>query len=229
MISLLLDSQNWFTSLRATFGDTLLIIFALVIFFVFLYLLQYKGVQIFALVALSLAIFAGGIFSTIKINKYYSASGGIAGKLESLLKPNKVTGTSDEIGFKFENLMMTLDEDENYSVYVISEEIMELEENEEYVVFINDCPCRLTYKSTNYVEFEYSYVFRDKKHEPILDDTLYIQIVFHKNRTELNVYTTGGIEAKNLWQSYFEKNNFELNLEKVVTETTDNLKVLAVS
>ena len=57
-------------------------------------------------------------------------------------------------------------------------------------------------------------MFRDKKHNPIIDDTLYIQIVFHKNRTELNVFTTGGLEAKNLWQSYFEKNNFELNLEK---------------
>lgn len=220
---------NIINHLRATFGDTILIIFALVIFFVFLYLLQYKGVQIFALVVLTIGLIAGGIFSTIKINKYYSATGGIAGKIESILKPNQATGVADEIGFKFENLMMTKDADENYSVYIISEEIMQLEDNEEYAVFINDCPAKLTYKSTNYIEFEYSYIFRDKKHEPILDDTLFIQIVFHKKRTELNVYTTGGIEAKNLWQSYFEKNNFELKLEKVVAETTEKLNVLAVA
>jgi len=229
MTNLMLSSQNWFNNLRATFGDTVLIIFGVVIFFVILYFLQYRPVQIFSVVALTLALIVGGVFSTVKINKYYSASGGIAGKIESLLKPNQVTGIADEIGFKFENLMMTKDAEDNYSVYVISEEIIELEDNEEYAIFINDCPCELTYKSTNYIEFEYSYVFRDKKHKPILDDTLYIQIVFHKNRTELNVYTIGGIEAKNLWQSYFDKNNFELNLEKVVTETTENLNVLAVS
>lgn len=218
MANYLLSFHDVFNTIRATLGDTLLIIIGLVFIFALMYFLQYKGFQIFMLVVFTIVIMAGGVFSVIKINKYHSASGGIVGKIESILRPNQASKTKDKIGFKFDNLMMTKDADENYSVYIISEEIIELKEDEDYVVLVNNEICSFDYQSSNYIEFEYNYLFMDKKHETILDDTLYIQIVFYKTRTELSVYTTGGVEARNLWQAYFSKNNFEITLEKVTSE-----------
>ena len=209
-----------FHNLRVTLGDTLLIILGLVIFFVFIFLLQYKGVQIFAGVALFIALICSSVFSIVKLETYYSATGGVVGTIESFLRPNQVDELDNKIGFSLENLMMTKDIDGNYSVSVISEKVFSLE-NGTYLVYVNESPCKITSSSSDYIEANYSYVFYDKNHNAILDDTLYLQIVFYKTKTELTVYTTGGVEAQSLWQAYFTKNEFEIVVEQQEIEVSN--------
>lgn len=214
MNNLFLSFTDTFNHIRATVGDTVLIIIGIVLLFLFLYFLQYKGVQIFACVALFLALIGSSIFSVIKIENYYSASGGIAGHLEDILNPNKVTTSKENIGFSFENVVFSKDSDGNYSAYFLSNDTFVLDPGEEYDVLLNGYPCLILQKSNNFLNINFSYAFYDNLENLILEDTLIIQIAFYSSGTKLIVYTKGGDEAKNLWQNYFKLNYFQLDIEK---------------
>ena len=51
--------------------------------------------------------------------------------------------------------------------------------------------------------------------EIIADDTIQIEFTFYKSHTNVKIKTNSSDEIVGLWNSYFNKNNFEIELKKV--------------
>lgn len=159
----------------------------------------------------SVAYISLTVFSIIGLNTYYTAEGGIYGKLVNIVGQNEVEVVGKE--FNFKNIMLTSSGNGEYSASFTSEPVSILEDGQKYGVFVNDMPCSYSVYSVDYIDANYSYLFKDEDREDILLDTLNIKVFFYKNYTNLIVSTTGGVNAVDCWNDYFNKNSFILSVK----------------
>lgn len=181
---------------------------------VFLFV-RVEGVRWFAVVSLVLVVGFSGVYSGIKLNQYYSAEGGIYGKIDDLLKNNEVTVEQDKtrINFNFKSTNLTEDLYGNYSAHFQSSDVIKLDSTVEYFVLVNDMPCQIIEYDTFHFIAEYYYSFYSIDGSYILTDKLTFTFAFSQNVTDLYVSTSGGTDAVDLWNVYFSKNDFIVNFE----------------
>lgn len=189
---------------------------------VILLLVKVPGSRMIIAGVFVLLIAASGVFSGIKLNEYYNAEGGIFGKIDDIINPNKVeiSNQATSIDFDFSQVVLTGTDDTSYSAKFTSEEVLTLDSNSNYKVFVNGSPCKIIDYTSSSLVCKYNYVFYGSEGNVILEDELSFTFGFNKYSTDLIVYTKGNSEAVALWNSYFDKNQF-----KVTVTSTDDLYV----
>jgi len=169
---------------------------------------KYVLITIFTIGVVALTTFSG-----IQLNYYYNTSGGIYGAITGIFKTNEVT-IVDNIAYEFTNTeLVQVGDTDTYSASIIINEVMELENNIEYDVFVNDVPCDYVQNSTDYVLANYIYCFYDEEFNVLCEDTLTFRFAFYTNSTHLKVSTNGGADAVKFWNYYFNKNKFIVSLK----------------
>ena len=159
-----------------------------------------------------LVIIGSGIYSAYQLHGYYSASGGIYGKIFGV---ETTTVTVDEMDFNFENMELLETANNTHEAKVETPEVFGLDVTQSYEIKINGEPCKLVAYGEEYAIAEYQYNFYDSRLECVMSDKLTIRFSFFSNRTILVVSTNGGDDAIKYWNSYFNNNTFIVSVKPV--------------
>lgn len=212
-------------------GDAMNIIKLLIAVFVVITILtlmaEYEFMRYMFGIPLIIVLVISGVFSYGQINKYYSASGGIHGKLTDLIDPNKTYTTleKNDLKINFKNFNLTKNEKGVYQLSKDEALVLEIDSGDYYEAYINNYPCEITKLSigdddSKFV-YKFSYLFAnyddDGELEIIADDTIQIEFTFYRTHTNVKIKSNCSDEIVGLWNSYFNKNNFEIELKKVGT------------
>ena len=177
------------------------------------------GIPIFLVLVFS------GLYSYGEVNRYYSSKGGIYGQLTDLIDPNRTYTTlkKDDLTINFKNLNLTKDEKGVYQLSKDESLILDFANGDYYVAYINGYPCEIIKLSLGDDDskfiYKFSYLFANYDDygdlDIIADDTIQIEFTFYKTHTNVRLKTNCSDEIVGLWNSYFNKNNFEIELKKV--------------
>lgn len=168
-----------------------------------------------------LAVF-GAVVSAFRINAYYNTKGGIIGYLNGIIHPNQVEITAETLTFDFSNVALLQEDDDTYVAKIEEPLILELEKDEKYGVYVNGSLCDYLVhernnlsQSTDYVQVVYDHAFYDKDMALLMRDKLKLSFAFYKNSSQIIVETSGGSDAVKLWNAYFTKNNFKVEIKPI--------------
>ena len=203
------------------FGDKFIVIAIIISAFALMYFFaKYKAIRglIYGLLYFVLLISAVGAIG--HLNNYYSATGGVVGELSSILKKNQVeiTEESDDIYFNFKNVVLMENTNGKYSASMTSDSVMKLDANETYFIYVNEQPCTTVQTEERDIYATYSYAFlnrEDGNYYSLADDTMTFYVAFYDNYTYLYIEVENGADTYQLWNSYFNKNNFKVRVTKV--------------
>lgn len=166
-----------------------------------------------AFTVLVVVLLGTAIYSSVQLNTYYNAEGGIYGKIEQFLDKNE----AEEVGYlKYSvdnfSLSPTLNDDE-YSATIFINDILKIEDEKDYGLYLNGVPCSNIKFSKDHITAEFAYAFYDYESEVIRSDTLFLNISMYDNYTNLIVRTNGGLSAVKCWHSFVEKENFVIEIK----------------
>ena len=113
MISMLFDT-SWFYDLM------LIVLIGFVIFLV----LKYKQARVPVACVLLLILIGFTAYAGIELNYYYSAEGGIFGKISGIFETNTVAVS--EQTFSFDNIELTQETGDTYSLKILINEVFTL-------------------------------------------------------------------------------------------------------
>ena len=213
MIALLLNSTFWIILGTVVFT-------ALVIYFC------HKS-QVFAHIAKIAGIFLGvallggsAIYSVYQVNGYYSAEGGIIGKITNTFKPNVVNVNDFEI--KIDNIELQQEFEDTYLAEITINQEIKLDSNKKYALFVNGAPTSCFASESNYIGGVYGYAFYGSNNTLLLHDDLVLELAIHKNYSLMYIYTNGGNTAVNYWNYYFNRNDFVVTIEEIDVAAINN-------
>lgn len=204
MISLLYDTSALWSIL--IFASAILIILALI---------KYPTAKWFMGTIITLALIISTCYCAIQLNFYYTASGGIYGKITGMFDTNVVE--IQELNFSLKNIELVKEHDNTYSAEVLNGNVMKLNGKNNFAVYVNNEPCSLSQveNEEDYCFANYTYVFYDKDKNILCEDTLTFRFAFYTKFTYLSVTTNGGANAVKYWNYYFNKNVFDIKIENV--------------
>ena len=200
MLSLLFDT-SWIYDVITTIAIVAVII-ALIKF-------PKARVYIFSLLGIALLVFTG--YSYFQLDAYYNTRGGIFGYISGVVSSNVVDIEQvEELKFKLDNIELTKEHDHSsiYSAEILTNEVMTIDSEVNYALFVNGQPLSKVEYSSDYVVADYDYLFMNAEKEVLCEDTLFIRFAFYSNSTFMSVSTSGGEEAVRFWNYYFNKNTF---------------------
>ena len=200
---------------------------------------EYEAVRWLVGTPVFLALIVSAFYCYGHINSYYSAQGGIYGALTDLIQTNKTdTQVKDqELTHKFTNFNLTKDEKGYYSVKQNDTTIFEVDKNEFYMCYVNGYPTEVVNQvigddDSKFI-FKFSYIFFDYDDNanlvPIADDTIQIEYLFLKTNTEILIKTSCNEEVYVLWNSFFNKNNFEITFKKASEEIASKQELVKLT
>ncbi len=205
MISLLFDKTFWYG---------VVIVFAIVC--VVIACIKYPQSRVYVFTFAGLILVTITIWCGIQLDKYYTASGGIRGKLSGLIGINQ-SEKVEEAKFKLKNVMLLEDEFGNYTATISGSDKYNFDDDKTYNLFVNGAPCsNSTYNllpTGISVRCEYHYAFKNDDLVEVCDDTLKMNFSSFTNGYQIKLTTTGSDNA-NYWNKYFTKNNFVLSVEE---------------
>ncbi len=181
-----------------------------------------KGGKFVLLTIFIVGMICLSVYSGIQLNYYYNTRGGIYGAITGLFKPNEVQVVED-LSYEFNNIELAQDHGNVYSADIIINEVMKLDKDVVYGVYVNDSPCDYVENASDYVLAKYTYKFYDKDLSEILEDTLTFKFAFYSNSTYLSFSTNGGAEAVKYWNYYFNKNLFVISIKPTQYVVSDDL------
>ncbi len=152
-------------------------------------------------------------YSGIELNYYYQAKGGIFGHIKDIAHSNKVN--IENTKFEFENIVLVKDVDSNFSAEITIDDIVTLDKNSNYTIYINNTPCTNSAFKSNYLMADFRYQFINDNEKVLKDDTLKFRFSFNKNNTYIKIYTSGGQLAADYWLQFFDRNGLIIELKKV--------------
>lgn len=174
---------------------------------------KYRWARIATAIIVYLAMFFGMVFSYFKLDQYYSAVGGLFGRIDNFFETNQVT-VDENLKFTFSNINLTATGNENeYSAKIVLNQTYSVEDDTVYQVFVDGLPCGFVQSAQDYILADFSQTFYNKEMEEDLTDTLKFRFAFNKNYTEFNITTNGGFSAVKYWNSFFEKNGFVVDVK----------------
>lgn len=186
------------------------IILLVVIALIVILLIKFKSIRVF-LISLLFILFVGiSCIAGFQINNYYSASGGIRGELQHLIKPSVEV---DDLSFSLQNLtLLETGKEDEFALSITTDKALNLSIGD-HIVYINDVPCNIESYSTDYISCVYDYVFYNENLEEVLNDKLFIKFSFWKDGTSITVSTNGGTTAVGYWNYYFNQNKFVVTIK----------------
>lgn len=197
--------------------------------------IKFKSLRIFIGCAILALLVFTGFISGVRLNQYYNASGGVIGQITGVYNPNIVESNFDgEFNIKDVNFVKN-ETTGKYEIVIFDENSTSLNENEFYIVKVNDEPCQILYSSKDAVQAKYTYLFQGNNlvgdtYEELAVDTMTINFAFYGNYSKLIIEIDGGLDTAPLWESFFEKNNFQIKIEAVsdVEIVSANLKTVTI-
>ena len=223
-------------------SNVMKVVTILVIAFLIITLITLMAEHEFLRWVIGIPVFCVLVFSALysygRIDNYYSSKGGVIGSLTALIDVNKTEINKDEskLTYSFKNLQMQKD-DKGYYVVEKTEDASLLDKNETYLAYVNGYPCDIVNlvvgdDDSKFI-YRFSYVFADYDDNgnlvPIADDTIQIEFTFFKSSTNVKIKTDCSDEIYGLWNSYFNKNNFEITLEKANAEVEEKQELVNIT
>lgn len=161
------------------------------------------------IIACGFAIFCG-----YHLNIYYNEIGGIFGAITGIFETNVVV--VDDLNFSMQNLEL-VKKSESDDTYIAksgqNKVLSQLTAGESYTIYVNGVPVTDAEYASDYAFAKYEYTFFDESMTEICSDTLEIRFAFDKNFTTLTLTTNGGEQSAKLWNSYFNRNSFEISIK----------------
>lgn len=188
-----------------------------------------KPVRALVYGALYMGLIVTGVFSLGHLNNYYGATGGVHGELSALIKKNQVEIEQevDAINFNFKNVVLMENDKGVYMASMTSEQVLKLDENETYFIYVNDQPCTTIQAEERDIYATYNYTFLNREageYYSLADDEMTFYFAFYDNYSYLQVQVENGADTYQLWNSYFNKNNFKVKIAKVEKTFYDSTK-----
>ena len=152
-------------------------------------------------------------YSIVQLNYYYKAEGGIIGQITGIFNTNEVE-VVDNLKFDFNNVELTQVAGDKYQAKFVTNEVLNLDDDIDYGLYVNDMPCYNVSANSNYVIAQYGYTFYDNSMIINCSDILTFNIAFNDKYTELSVVTNGGSTAVKYWNNYFNKNSFIVEIKE---------------
>lgn len=218
MISLLLGLfNNSFTELlgKPSFWFILVGVIGLIVVAVFC--IKYPklgGPVLLSLFGIILVIL--DVYCIMQINTYYTAEGGIHGKLTGIFNTNEIE-VVDNLKFEVKNIELKEKSDGVYSAIITTDQVLSLDTKQSLGIFVNGMPCdTVSEVQSDYAIANYSYTFYDIDNTAICTDTLILNLAFYEKSTYLSLTTKGGTlpveQCVDYWHHYFNKNGFEVEI-----------------
>ena len=208
-------------STQQLISKVLTIATVLISIYLFLYFFsQFKPVQSLFYGIVFFALVASGVMSFGNLNLYYQSNGGVIGEITSIFEKNKVEiiEEENEIKFDFSNVVLMKNANGKYSASITSETLLKLDSNESYFIYVNDEPCTTVKCEERDIYATYSYVFMDRvdgEYQVLKDDVMTFYFALYDNYSYLYIEVENGEETAGLWNAYFNKNNFKVEISKV--------------
>ncbi len=201
-------------NLGSQLKNILILIIALVALIAFVKIKELRG---FLLVALVVVIGVSGVISTYHIGEYYYKNGVTVGNLVDSIFNNNVAkiDKADNYTFNYSQIgFASTGEPNQYQSKIIEPREIEIDLSQNWSVFINDLECNNNVVKDNEITATFTNAFFNKDKDLIMEDTLNISIIFHKKTFEIYLTTNGGDSAVKYWNTFLEKNDFILKLQK---------------
>ena len=211
-------------STQQLLSKTITIAAIIISLYLFLYFFsQFKPVQSLFYGIVFFVIIASGVMSFGNLNLYYNSKGGVIGEITSIFEKNHVTITEEEneIMFDFSNVVLMKNAQGKYSASITSEKIIKLDNNESYFIYVNNEPCTTVKCESKDIYATYNYVFmnrEDGEYKVLNDDVMVFYFALYDNYSYLYIEIENGEETSDLWNSYFNKNNFKATISKVQSD-----------
>lgn len=162
------------------------------------------------IIACGFAVFCG-----YHLNIYYNEKGGIFGAITGIFETNVVV--VDDLNFSMQNLELLKKSEDDDTTFVAkagqNKVLSQLTSGQSYTIFVNGVPVTDAEYASDYLFAKYEYTFFDETMTEICSDTLEIRFAFDKNFTTLILTTNGGEQSAKLWNSYFNRNFFEISIK----------------
>lgn len=187
--------------------------------------IKYPSAKWFVGTILGVALVVSTCYCSIQLNYYYGASGGIYGKISGIFNTNIVE--VKELNFSLSNVELVKEFEDIYSAKVLNSNVIKLNGKDNFAVYVNNEPCTISQveNEEDYCIANYTYTFYDKDKNILCEDTLTFHFAFYTNSTFLSVTTNGGADAVKYWNYYFNKNVFDIRLEKIDIENKNQISV----
>jgi len=173
-------------------------------------------------------IFVGlSTYCGIQLNFYYSAEGGIYGYINGLLGVNISTKIED-MKFSLNNIVLTQDDGDEFSALIYPDEVISLENDKDYTIFVNNVPLIPVDASNNFIIADYTYTFYNDDMTIALVDSLRFNLSFDDYLTTFKITTFGGQTAVNYWNSYFAKNKLEIEIKESLYDFNKKSEIIEI-
>lgn len=187
---------------------------------IFYFFNKFKPTQALVGIIAFCALVISALFSFGHLNIYYSAKGGTFGAITSILKKNEVVIEEKEqsIDFSFKNVMLMKNATGKYSASITSTKKLKLDANESYFIYVNEQPCTTVSCEERDIYATYSYTFLNRdagEYLIIADDVMTFYFAFYDNYSYLYIEIEDGETTNQLWNQYFNKNDFKVKIVKV--------------
>ena len=184
---------------------------------------KYKWARIATFIAAFVGLIGGSAYSYVKLNEYYTAVGGVFGRISDFFGTNIVE--VEDLTFNFSNIQLKDSGDQQQYVAQITKDAkFNIDTNKNYSVYVNDIPCTYVEVTKSYVLADYTFTFQDDDLSEIMTDTLKFRFAFNQNSTQFNISTSGGTKAQRLWNYYFNKNGFVVKLAESKFDHDGNMQ-----
>ena len=128
--------------------------------------------------------------------------------------------------------MLTQDNDGSYSATIHVSDVVDLDENKTYGIFVNGTPATQNIQESEVLQAKYRYQFYDDDALTLLcDDVMTINIAFYEKSTFLKLSIVGGTNTLdgqstvNYWNNYFSKNNMKIEVKELGYSVDSDLSV----
>ena len=214
MLNLLFSTSFWY--------DVLL---AVAIVAIVVACIKFPQGRVYLCTILGIVFVALTVYCGVQLQFYYTSEGGIVGKIDSFFHNNQVEVEVEDMEFSLSNIELRDDGQGKYTAQILSPDVVNLAENEKYIVLVNDEPCSMVDNDgrADYIMADYVYTFLGLDRQELCTDTLNLAFAFYNNSTYLNVSTSGGSEAVKYWNYYFNKNTFIVKIAKAEYVPGDKL------
>lgn len=178
-----------------------------------------KSDKIRSIVMLAIVIVIGfsGVASATNVIEYYTRTGATVGEISSSIFNSNIANVERKDAYIFEYKQIgfaSTGESNQYQSKISEPRTVDIDLTQSWEIFINDIECNNCTVKGNEITADFINAFYNKNGELILEDKLQIQIVFHKITFEIYLTTNGGDSAVKYWNTYLEKNNFEITIKK---------------
>ena len=153
------------------------------------------------------------VFSSVMLNQYYTAEGGMYGYIQTLINQNESKKIS-ELSYDCGSISFapSVNKDEYTATFYV-DEVLKVEPNTTYGLFVNGVPCSEISFATDHVGANYKYSFYDYEDNVLYVDTLDIKVSMFDNFTTIFIRTNGGSESVKYWNSFVEKNGLKIEIK----------------